>query len=57
GLTIVSWQLRLGFLRSPPVVGFIAENESLRAGLIVAPAAAFVAVLLAGVLEGRTPRD
>lgn len=56
GLTIVSWLLRLGFLLSPPFVGFIAENESLRAGLIVAPAAAIVAVLLAGVLEGRKPR-
>lgn len=56
GLTIVSWLLRLGFLLSPPFVGFIAETESLRAGLIVAPAAALVAVLLAGVLEGRRPR-
>lgn len=56
GLTIVSWLLRLGFLLSPPFVGFIAEHESLRAGLVVAPAAAFVAVLLAGVLDGRTPR-
>ncbi|WP_045277938.1 MFS transporter [Microbacterium oxydans] len=56
GLTIVSWLLRLGFLLSPPFVGFIAETESLRAGLIVAPAAALVAVLLAGVLEGRRPK-
>ncbi len=56
GLTVVSWLLRLGFLLSPPFVGFIAENESLRAGLIVAPAAALVAVLLAGVLEGRKTR-
>lgn len=56
GLTIVSWLLRLGFLLSPPFVGFIAENESLRAGLIVAPASAVVAVLLAGVLEKRRPR-
>lgn len=56
GLTMVSWLLRLGFLLSPPFVGFIAEHESLRAGLIVAPAAALVAVLLAGVLEGRKPR-
>jgi len=53
GLTIVSWLLRLGFLLSPPFVGFIAETESLRAGLIVAPAAALVAVLLAGVLASR----
>jgi MFS family permease len=53
GLTVVSWLLRLGFLLSPPFVGFIAENESLRAGLIVAPAAAIVAVLLAGFLDRR----
>ncbi|WP_431074652.1 MFS transporter [Microbacterium phyllosphaerae] len=57
GLTIVSWLLRLGFLLSPPFVGFIADTESLRAGLIVAPAAALVAVLLAGVLEKRRVRD
>lgn len=56
GLTIVSWLLRLGFLFSPPVVGFIADTQSLRAGLIVAPAAALVAVLLAGALAARTPR-
>ena len=56
GLTIVSWLLRLGFLLSPPFVGFIAETESLRAGLLVAPVAALVAVLLAGVLEKRRPR-
>ncbi|WP_345941139.1 MFS transporter [Microbacterium sp. Se63.02b] len=57
GLTIVSWLLRLGFLLSPPFVGYIAENESLRAGLFVAPAAALVAVLLAGFLEKRRTRD
>jgi MFS family permease len=57
GLTIVSWLLRLGFLLSPPFVGYIAENESLRAGLLVAPVAALVAVLLAGFLEKRRPRD
>ncbi|SEB35599.1 MFS transporter [Microbacterium hydrocarbonoxydans] len=56
GLTIVSWLLRLGFLLSPPFVGFIADTQSLQAGLIVAPAAAVVAVLLAGVLEKRRPR-
>lgn len=57
GLTVVSWLLRLGFLLSPPFVGFIADTESLRAGLIVAPAAALVAVLLAGVLEKRKVRE
>ena len=53
GLTVVSWLLRLGFLLSPPFVGYIAETESLRVGLIVAPAAALVAVLLAGFLDKR----
>ena len=57
GLTVVSWLLRLGFLLSPPFVGYIAETESLRAGLLVAPVAALVAVLLAGFLEKRRPRD
>ena len=56
GLTIVSWLLRLGFLLSPPFVGYIAETESLRAGLLVAPVAALVAVALAGVLEKRRPK-
>lgn len=56
GLTLVSWLLRLGFLLSPPFVGYIAENESLRAGLLVAPVAALVAVALAGVLEKKKPR-
>lgn len=56
GLTLVSWLLRLGFLLSPPFVGYIAENEGLRAGLLVAPVAALVAVLLAGFLEKRRPR-
>ncbi|WP_417504643.1 hypothetical protein [Microbacterium sp.] len=52
----MSWLLRLGFLLSPPFVGYIAETESLRAGLLVAPVAALVAVLLAGFLEKRRPR-
>lgn len=53
GLTIVSWLLRLGFLLSPPFVGFIAENASLRAGLLVAPIAGAIAVLFAGALPKR----
>ncbi|MGX1584229.1 MFS transporter [Microbacterium sp. NPDC055502] len=57
GLTLVSWLLRLGFLLSPPFVGYLAETQSLAAGLIVAPAAALVAVLLSGFLDGRRPRD
>ncbi|MFB7249249.1 MFS transporter [Microbacterium sp. NPDC056234] len=53
GLTVVSWLLRLGFLLSPPFVGFIAETVSLQAGLLVAPIAGLVAFALAGVLEKR----
>jgi MFS family permease len=53
GLTVVSWLLRLGFLLSPPFIGFLAETEGLRAGLVVAPVAALVAVLLAGALDRR----
>ena len=53
GITIVSWLLRLGFLLSPPFVGFIADNAGLRAGLIVVPVAGVAAIVFAGVLEGR----
>lgn len=56
GLTVVSWLLRLGFLLSPPFVGFIAETVSLQAGLLVAPIAGLVAFALAGVLEKRPAR-
>lgn len=57
GLTVLSWLLRVGFLLSPPFVGFIADNESLRAGLLIAPAAGLVAVVLCGALEQRRPRS
>ena len=53
GLTIVSWLLRLGFLFSPPIVGLIADNAGLRAGLLVVPIAGVVAAVFAGVLAGR----
>ncbi|MGV2985079.1 MFS transporter [Microbacterium sp. AGC85] len=53
GLTIVSWLLRLGFLLSPPFVGFIADNAGLRAGLLIVPIAGVVAIACAGVLGRR----
>lgn len=53
GLTIVSWLLRVGFLVSPPIVGTIADNVSLRMGLLIVPAAGLAVALLASVLEGR----
>ena len=53
GLTIVSWLLRVGFLLAPPFVGYIADSESLRAGLLIAPVAGIVAVLLCFALDGK----
>ncbi|MET4051768.1 MFS family permease [Frigoribacterium sp. PvP054] len=56
GLTLVSWLLRLGFLASPPIVGFVADSEGLRYGLLLVPVVGVAVVLLAGVLEGRRTR-
>jgi len=56
GLTIVSWLLRLGFLFSPPIVGFVADNAGLRTGLLVVPIAGVVAVLFAWALHGRAKK-
>lgn len=53
GLTIVSWLMRVGFLVSPPIVGFIADNSALRFGLLIVPAAGLMVVLFAGVLSNR----
>ncbi|MFJ1778276.1 MFS transporter [Streptomyces anulatus] len=53
GLTIVSWLMRLGFLLSPPVVGYVADATSLRTGLLVIPCAGLLVVTLARVLRGR----
>ncbi|GAB2555947.1 MFS transporter [Leucobacter ruminantium] len=55
GLTVVSWLMRLGSLLSPPLVGMIADASSLRAGLLLVPAAGLAVVLLAGALRGRGP--
>jgi len=55
GLTVVSWLMRLGFLLSPPVVGAVADATSLRAGLLVVPAAGVLVIILAGVLQSKRP--
>lgn len=57
GLTVVSWLMRLGFLLTPPIVGFIADATELRVGLLVVPAAGGVVVILAGVLPRRVRRS
>ncbi|WP_084102177.1 MFS transporter [Demequina sp. NBRC 110051] len=53
GLTILSWLLRLAFLMSPPVVGWIADATSLRVGLSLVPVFGVLVVLLAGVMAPR----
>ena len=53
GLSVVSWLMRLGFLLSPPLVGFIAQAFSLRAGLLVVPAAGVIVLLCSPVLNAR----
>ena len=53
GLSVVSWLMRLGFLLSPPLVGYIAQAFSLRAGLLVVPAAGVIVLLCSPVLSAR----
>lgn len=53
GLAVVSWLMRLGFLLSPPVVGPVADAAGLRTGLLVAPLAGLLVLLLAGALRPR----
>lgn len=50
-LTIASWALRIGFLVSPPIVGAVSDETSLRIGLIVVPIAGVVIIALSGVLS------
>ncbi|WP_062525793.1 MFS transporter [Demequina rhizosphaerae] len=52
-LTYLGWLLRASFLVSPPLVGFIADSVSIRAGLMLMPVSAVVVLLLAGVLAPR----
>ncbi len=54
GLTVVSWLLRVGFLLSPPIVGFIADLTSLRVGLLSVVFAGVVTFVLSRVLVNRT---
>jgi MFS family permease len=53
GLTIVSWLLRGGFLLSPPLVGLVADQSSLRVGLLSVVLAGVVTVVLGRVLVNR----
>lgn len=56
GLTVVSWLMRLGFLLSPPLVGLVADQTSLRTGLLVVVLAGLIVTLAAQVLTHDTER-
>ncbi len=51
GLTIASWLMRIGFLASPSLVGFIADASSLRIGLFVFPTAGIIVLLAAAAFR------
>ncbi|MEV0899523.1 MFS transporter [Actinoplanes sp. NPDC049802] len=56
GLMVVSWLLRGGFLLSPPLVGYLADQAGLRTGLLTVVAAALITVALARVLADNHRR-
>ena len=47
GLAAIAWMGRVGFLVSPPLVGSIGDASTLRAGLLIAPVAGVVVIVLA----------
>lgn len=53
GLSVVSWLMRVGFLISPPLVGFVAEGWGLRMGLLLVPLVGVIVLLCSPVLRGR----
>lgn len=51
GVTVLSWVARLGFLATPPLVGLIADNAGIGAGLVLGAVAALGYGLAAGRLS------
>ena len=47
GLAAIAWMGRVGFLVSPPLVGLIGDASTLRAGLMIAPVAGAIVIVLA----------
>ncbi len=56
GLTAVTWLMRVGFVSAPMIVGAVADEFSLRAGLLTVPVAGVVVIVLAGVLTSTRNR-
>lgn len=55
GITVAAFLLRVGFLVSPPVIGLIADAESIRLGLVLVPVAGLAILATSGTLDRRRP--
>ncbi|GAB2825199.1 MFS transporter [Alpinimonas psychrophila] len=53
GLTLVTWLMRIGAFSSPLIVGAIADQFGLRAGLLLVPLVGLIVVLLSPVFAKR----
>lgn len=53
GLTLVTWLMRIGAFSSPLIVGAIADQFGLRAGLLLLPLVGLIVVLLLPVFSKR----
>ncbi|WP_338074827.1 MFS transporter [Kineococcus vitellinus] len=56
GLSLVNWAMRVGFLLSPPVIGFVADSASLRLGLVLTVVSGLATLLLGRFLAARPAR-
>ena len=56
GLAVLNWVMRLGFLLSPPLVGFIAEQAGMRWTVMPMLVGGVLIAALAGPLLGRVDR-
>ncbi|MDO5534625.1 MAG: MFS transporter [Propionibacteriaceae bacterium] len=55
GVTIASWLLRMGFLATPPLVGFVADQTSLRVGLGILIVSGVAVLALSGRVRPSSP--
>ncbi|MDT0264751.1 MFS transporter [Streptomyces sp. DSM 44915] len=57
GITVAAFLLRVGFLASPPLIGLIADAESIRLGLVLVPLAGLAILATSGALDPRRQPD
>lgn len=53
GLTLVTWLMRIGAFSSPLIVGAVADQVGLRAGLLFVPLVGLIVLVLAPIFEKR----